>query len=223
MNTRERWIVYPLLALALGSSIKSHIVRRVECDTLVASNIEIVDRRSRRQAILKATPNGGELVLISADTPTQATISSSSIRTQSVQIVGPNGRLQGTLTASPNGAILKLHDQHGRGHTQMGLGQFQTVVVQATLINSGKVRVVGSDNKPQVVLKATAEGFGQLHLINKNNGAEIVHFINENNGASIRRVAPADSLVPPAQVDGNQPAEKKPEPKKETDKPAPKK
>ena len=92
MTTRERWIVYPLLALALGSSIKSHIVRRFECDTLVASKIEIVDRHSRRQAVFQSTPDGGELSLISPVTGAQTTISSNSVFTQYVKTFHLNGR-----------------------------------------------------------------------------------------------------------------------------------
>ncbi|MCH8921848.1 MAG: hypothetical protein IIA67_01730, partial [Planctomycetes bacterium] len=94
MSTRERWIVYPLLALALGSSMKSQIIHRFECRTLVASKIEIVDRQSRRQAVLQSTSEGGELSLISPKTAAQTTISPNSIRTRNVVTVGPDGRPQ---------------------------------------------------------------------------------------------------------------------------------
>ena len=221
MTTRERWIVYPLLFLALGASIKSHLVRRFECDTLVVSNIEIVDRQSRPQVVLRATPNGGELSLLSAKTTAQTTISAGRVRVQNVQIVDLHGRLQGMLAASPDGAVLTLHDQDGRVHTQLIAGGLQTTRIQADVVQTSLVRVVGSDGKPQVALKATPEGVGQLHLINKNNGARIVHLINKNNGESIVRIAPATPLVPPVKVDGKQPTEKKPEPKKGTEKSAP--
>ncbi|MCH8042368.1 MAG: hypothetical protein IID44_01495 [Planctomycetes bacterium] len=92
MTTRERWIVYPLLFLALGSSMKSHLIHRFECRTLVASKIEIVDRHSRRQAVFQSTPDGGELSLISPVTGAQTTISSNSVFTQYVKTFHLNGR-----------------------------------------------------------------------------------------------------------------------------------
>ena len=119
MTTRERWIVYPLLALALGSSIKSRLVHRFECHTLVVRQIEIVDRRSRPQAILTSTPDGaelsfnieidgksfpqavlrstrdgGELSLLSLKTPARTTISPMSILTSNVMTTHLNGRPQ---------------------------------------------------------------------------------------------------------------------------------
>ena len=133
MSTRERWIVYPLLFLALGASIKSHIVRRFECDTLVVSNIEIVDRHGRLQGMLAASPDGAVLTLHGQDgrgdtklgagrlqtTAIQATVVQASlVNSNSIGVSGSDGKPQATLEATTGGVgrlrLFNINDKQFR-------------------------------------------------------------------------------------------------------------
>jgi hypothetical protein len=62
MTDRERWIVYPLLFLALGAAVKDKIVGfvdQVKCKSLVCNAVVVVDGRGREQVVVSSDAEGG--------------------------------------------------------------------------------------------------------------------------------------------------------------------
>ena len=53
MSERERWIVYPLLFLALGSALRDKLVKQTRTKQLVCEELIVVDVDGRPQAQLK--------------------------------------------------------------------------------------------------------------------------------------------------------------------------
>jgi hypothetical protein len=47
MSDRERWIVYPLLLLALGTSLRDKLTRTVEADHILCRDILVIDSNDR--------------------------------------------------------------------------------------------------------------------------------------------------------------------------------
>lgn len=52
MNDRERWIVYPLLFLALGAALRDKLAKQTRADQIVCSQLYLVDSAGRHQATL---------------------------------------------------------------------------------------------------------------------------------------------------------------------------
>lgn len=63
MSERERWIVYPLLFLALGAALRDKLIKKTESDVVVAQTVECNELRvvndSRTQVL--AQLRGGTL------------------------------------------------------------------------------------------------------------------------------------------------------------------
>ncbi len=52
MNDRERWIIYPLLFLALGAALRDKLLKQTRADQIVCSRMILVDTDGRPMAYL---------------------------------------------------------------------------------------------------------------------------------------------------------------------------
>ena len=63
MSDRERWIVYPLLFMTLGLSLRDRIagesVQKLSIDEVVCNQLEVVSSDGRPQIRLSVTTSGG--------------------------------------------------------------------------------------------------------------------------------------------------------------------
>ena len=76
MSDRERWIVYPLLLLAVGLALQPKLVpvdvqlNEVKCDKLMCNEliakqtIAVIDPKGSPQAELKSTNSGGQIEIV---------------------------------------------------------------------------------------------------------------------------------------------------------------
>ena len=55
MSERERWIVYPLLFLALGAALRDKLLKQTEVASVICESLTIVDDQRRPQAVLKGS------------------------------------------------------------------------------------------------------------------------------------------------------------------------
>lgn len=58
MSERERWIVYPLLFLALGSALRDKMLKqttaeRIICEKMYCESLSLVDKQGRQLALLE--------------------------------------------------------------------------------------------------------------------------------------------------------------------------
>ena len=52
MSERERWIIYPLLFLALGAALRDKLAKQTRSENVVCQKIHLVDDQGRKQAEL---------------------------------------------------------------------------------------------------------------------------------------------------------------------------
>lgn len=64
MTDRERWIVYPLLFLALGAGVKDKILDRTDIETVVCENLVVHDHDGKQQVVISSSPVGGQVVTL---------------------------------------------------------------------------------------------------------------------------------------------------------------
>jgi hypothetical protein len=65
MSTRERWIVYPLLFLALGAALRDKLIGKLEIGQVICDRLE--SGQSDCRALIVRGPNGRPVVAAGAD------------------------------------------------------------------------------------------------------------------------------------------------------------
>lgn len=55
MNDRERWIVYPLLFLALGAALRDKLIKQTRAKEIVCETLYLVDSEGRQMAFLNGS------------------------------------------------------------------------------------------------------------------------------------------------------------------------
>jgi hypothetical protein len=109
MSTRERWIVYPLLFLALGTAIKPKLVpaERMACRIL-----EVVDRELRPRIRLTAGPSDdGEIKIVNrGGTPVVMLKSDAATRAGLIETLSDDGRVQTAMMSSAAGGEVAAFD-----------------------------------------------------------------------------------------------------------------
>jgi hypothetical protein len=149
MSTRERWIVYPLLFLALGTAIKPKLVpaERVTC-----RNLEVVDEELQpRISLTASTADDGEIriihrsgqpaVLLKSDAKTQA---------GSIKTLGSNGQVQTAMVTSAAGeGELRINNRGGK----------PVVVLKAdAATRSGLIETLNDEGRVQTAMMSSATG-----------------------------------------------------------------
>jgi hypothetical protein len=132
MSDRERWIVYPLLLLALAASLKPRFVpgeghfTRLDCEQLVAKRADCEQFVANRADVEQG------------------------IRARGLRIDDVAGKTQAALVPTPTGGHLSLV-RYGLGPPDAGNQEFEIFVSTARrqLVPLGKVRIepIESTNK----------------------------------------------------------------------------
>jgi hypothetical protein len=201
MSTRDRWIVYPLLFLALGTAIKPKLVpaERVTCRTL-----EVVDDdlRTRIRMTAATASDDGEIrianqlgksvVVLRADSATQAGL---------VETLNGNGQVQTIMSSAGGGdGQIKVNNRRGRpvvmlradAATRAGLietlsdeGKLQTAMMSSA--TGGEIAALDHDSRNTVVIGHRDGRFG---LIQTDLGSGTFAFV------PISKLAVLSKLVP---------------------------
>ncbi len=93
MSTRERWIVYPLLFLALGSAVRDKLIGRLEIGQVICDRLESGQADCR--ALFVRGPNGRPAVAAVADVRSNGgaieTFSTDGMPLVQIQSIGAGG------------------------------------------------------------------------------------------------------------------------------------
>lgn len=140
MSTRERWIVYPLLFLALGAALRDKYIRpsrlqaaRVEAEEMVVHqqllvndarcrNVAVIDSVGAERARLSATPSDtGQLALFGKDgSPVLAAGADDSGRSGLVEVAGPGAARCVQLRSTEDGGLVATFDKDQKTILWMG-------------------------------------------------------------------------------------------------------
>jgi hypothetical protein len=150
MSTRERWIVYPLLFLALGTAIKPKVV---PAERVICRNLEVVDDALEPRIRLSAAgSNDGEIrILNRAGKAVVLLESDAAAGAGSIKTLGSNGQVQTTMAASASGGDgeIRINNRGGR----------PVVVLKAdAATRSGLIETLNDDGRVQTAMMSSATG-----------------------------------------------------------------
>ena len=162
MSTRERWIVYPLLFLALGTSIKPKIAPPTESklDTasgnLVANRITcrrlfIVDDAGEARVRITGANSKDEAEIQIIDRSGQAVVrlkADAAMRAGLIETLRDDGQAQAVLTSSATGGEIQAFDNAQKTAVLLGHygGRFGLI---ETNLKSGETIVVPISKLPR--------------------------------------------------------------------------
>jgi hypothetical protein len=136
MSTRERWIVYPLLFLALGTAIKPKLVpaERVTCRTLEVVDAEL---RPRIHLTAGAADDGAIRIISQSGKPVVMLKSDAATRAGLIETLSDNGQVQTAMMSSATGGEVVAYDfgprnSVGLGHRDGQFGFMHTDIVSST-------------------------------------------------------------------------------------------
>ncbi|NIP87455.1 MAG: hypothetical protein GTO03_18650, partial [Planctomycetales bacterium] len=183
MTERERWIVYPLLLLGLGASLKDKLVspsvlkaEKIECNSLqcrqqlaagqvAAGQMVVVDPQRQPKILLRAIPaRQGNTVLKGK---TQGQISLFDESNQLMCAVGQPIVCTQLVAVGPveiAGGWLRLYDRAGKLKAQLRsaepgqLGADQAAEPQSGGVTSGRFELYGADPTSIVTMGALEQG-----------------------------------------------------------------
>ena len=67
MSDRERWIVYPLLFMALGISLRDKFLREVHTDQVKCRELLVLNEHDEPMVVLNASASGGVIRAIGTE------------------------------------------------------------------------------------------------------------------------------------------------------------
>ncbi|MEX0939214.1 MAG: hypothetical protein WDZ59_15235 [Pirellulales bacterium] len=119
MSDRERWIVYPLLFLALGLALRDKLTQVIQCETLICNRLQIEDRQGQPVLVAEAEYFGRR----GQRPPTPDSLDSAG----ALMIVGRDGEPVAMMADSGMGGYVSLFDRQRRlrvdaGHFLDGIG-----------------------------------------------------------------------------------------------------
>ena len=91
MSDRERWIIYPLLFLALGAALRDKLTQSVDVETIRCKQLVVVDSQETPRIVLNSNDAGGLVRVI--DTPGELTLALGHIDRISGLLAGVEGGL----------------------------------------------------------------------------------------------------------------------------------
>jgi hypothetical protein len=150
MSTRERWIVYPLLFLALGTAIKPKLVpaERVTC-----RNLEVVDDELQpRIRLSTAASDDGEIRIINRDGKAVVLLKSGAA-TQSglIETLNSHGQVQTAIMSSGSGGDgeIRINNRGGK----------PVVMLKAdAATRAGLIATLNDDGRMQTAMMSSASG-----------------------------------------------------------------
>lgn len=232
MTERERWIVYPLLFLALGASLRDKFggpetidAKHIHCEELRTSQVVIADPRSNQpRIVLKTVPEAA---------PNGAVAPHSSGQ---IELLDPAQRVQ---TAITRGAVIThglktqaiaVADPLGRPRVQMGTKPETSPEGKNSIpATSGWIEVYGKDNTPIPIVRLAASPDGGYVFARRDDvpiGVVTGNFpqgsgmflqigdrqIPLHGPASSDDIKKLEKLIPKEPADAGKPPTKKPEP-----------
>ena len=156
MSNRERWIIYPLLFLSLGASMRTQLVPVF--DRLFADNLQVKDvlegNHIKGNNIQCHTLEVTESILVRDENgKARIVISDASSRSGQIHILGPDGKSAIALGVSQKSGsgVIDVFDTAGK------------VRVQITSIqDGGGLATFGADEKPLVYVEHDGQGNGTV-------------------------------------------------------------
>ncbi len=91
MSDRERWIIYPLLFLALGTALRDKLTQSIEVDRILCKQLVVVDGQRTPKIVLDSNDAGGLVRVI--DAPGELTLALGHIDRVSGLLAGVDGKL----------------------------------------------------------------------------------------------------------------------------------
>lgn len=145
MSNRERWILYPLLVLALGASLRTQLfpafgnmrVRDFESGAIRCSNLEVSE----------------SILIRGEDKKVRVLISDASNRTGQIHILGEDGKSVVALGANK---------ATGAGAIDVYNAEGQIRVKVTSLEDGGAIATFTGNDKPLVFVEHNAEGSGSI-------------------------------------------------------------
>ncbi|CAL1125165.1 unnamed protein product [Cladocopium goreaui] len=145
MSNRERWILYPLLVLALGASLRTQVLpifKRLTAMEFSANQISCDTLEVSKSILLRGEDGKARIVL-----------SDASGRSGQIHIFGENGNSLISMGATK---------ENGSGAISVFNAQGEIQVRLDALEGGGVVATFGEDKKPLVVVEHDREGSGSV-------------------------------------------------------------
>lgn len=145
MSNRERWILYPLLVLALGASLRTQLApefKRLSATDFFSGTIHCNTLEVGQSILLRGENGKARLV-----------ISDASGRSGQIQILGENGKSLLAFGANRDNGSGAIELFNANGEIQVRL---------ASIKDGGVVAIYGADQKPLVGVEHDGNGSGQV-------------------------------------------------------------
>ncbi len=175
MSNRERWIIYPLLFLALGASIRTHVFPsfdRLFTGDLQADDIQVSNRV--KCDTLEVTKS---ILLRGDDGQARIVISDASNRSGQIHILGRDGKSIIAMGASKETGAGQIHILGQDGTSAIALGtneatgsgvidvlnsESQLRVRITSLQGGGTIATFGAEERPLVFVQHNGQGSGTV-------------------------------------------------------------
>ena len=199
MSDRERWIVYPLLLLALGASLKNKLTKTVDTEHVVCRRLTLINDEGKPLMAFGANRDGTFGVIeskqgaLSINGPVRA----KQMRCEELAIIDRDGQRCMTLDV----AYMKKDDGSAETH-------------------SGRLTLFDAKNKPQVALAKSPVG-GTVTAFDDTGKGVIIGHVQPQPGerwaglftiGSDGKIKPLGTKFDPG-VEPKKPTEPKPQPK----------
>ena len=137
MSTRERWVIYPLLFLALGAALRSKFTSSFEVGFLTSRKTEA------KQIVCE------DLVITGADGKKRVRLGNTGVQSGAIEMYGNDGKLLATLNVDPtkNRAIFQLQTPDGTPQTVLYCEE-----------HGGALDIHGTGGQLQATLRSTEVG-----------------------------------------------------------------
>jgi hypothetical protein len=150
MSTRERWIVYPLLFLALGTAIKPKLV---PAERVICRNLEVVDDELQpRIRLSTAASDDGEIRIINRGSKAVVLLKSGAA-TQAgiIETFNSHGQVQTAMMSSGSGGEGEIRINNRGGNP--------VVMLKAdAATQAGLIETLNDDGRPQTAMMSSATG-----------------------------------------------------------------
>ena len=114
MSNRERWVIYPLLMLALGASLRSKFTGQLNVDRVICDALVVGERNSPARIVLassKARPAYSEI--LGPESLPVALLESDSTGTSGLLHLSAGKRMSTTFGLTPDGSIISATFRQG--------------------------------------------------------------------------------------------------------------
>ncbi len=151
MSNRERWIIYPLLFLSLGASIRTHVFPVF--DQLYAGDLRVQNVKTTNRISCRTLEVTESILLRGADGKARIVLSDASNRSGQIHILGQDGKSVIAMGASK---------KSGSGEIAVFDGAGEIRVRMASVQGGGALATFGTEGKPLVFLEHNGKDTGTV-------------------------------------------------------------